>query len=432
MARRPSGLTAGARTAIVVGGALLLGVQAVMALGSRITHGLFGHVGMDFLTTYTAARILARGEGADLYNWWTQYAVQHPILAAHGVSWSDRILQPYVAPPLLGLLALPLQVLPAGGALLLWVVLSVAGLVLAGRLLDRALDLRLGRLCPLLVLSFFPAYYTLLLGQSEALLVLGVVAFVLLSRRQADLLAGVALGVLVLKPPLLVVPVIYLVTKQRWRALAGLSLACVLAAALSLAALGPGGVADYLRLSRELSQPEGTIATNVAGMINIRGALIRLLPGAPALLQQFGIAGLSLTLLTVCVAAWRRTGAERGTPAEEAELALMLLATCLVSYHALIHTGVLILPAVALLWRGMARTTAAGDRERGVLLGLLVAIWVAPTVLYLPSGTSILPAAVFTPLLFGLWLVAAEVVIRQTAAEPALVKVRTPPGERRW
>lgn len=403
-----------------------------MALKSRLVEGLFGHVGIDFLTTYTAAQIIADGDGHRLYDWWTQRLVQFPIVAEQGVTWPDRILQPYVAPPILAALALPFQFLPAPGAFALWVLLSAGAILLAAWRLERALDLQLGRLMPLLVLSFFPVYYTLLLGQAEGLLLLGVVGFILLSRRGSDLPAGLALGVLVLKPPLLVVPAIYLVTKQRWRALFGLTLACGVAAGLSLAILGQAGVADYLRLSHDLSQPAGTTATNVVGMINIRGTIVRLLPSAPAPLQEIGIVGISLTLLAITVGVWRRGGSERGTPADDAETAVMLTATCLLSYHTLIHTGALLLPAVALLWRAVRQATEPGDWQQGVLHGLLVIVWVVPTLAFIPTGTSLVPAIVLTPLVFAVWLFAAEHVIRHTTPEPALVKVPTSRGRRRW
>ncbi|MFS8532905.1 glycosyltransferase family 87 protein [Sphaerobacter thermophilus] len=424
--------TGGAHTAIVAGCALLLVVQFIMALGSQLVDGLFGHVGMDFLTTYTAAQIIADGDGHRLYDWWAQRLAQYPIIAAQGVSWSDRILQPYVAPPVLAVLALPLQWLPAPGAFAVWVALSAGAFFIAARLLDRALNLRLGWLLPLVTFSFFPVFYTLRLGQAEGLLFLGVVAYVVLSRRGKDLPAGLALGILAIKPPLLVVPAIYLATKQRWRALIGLTIACAVAAGLSLAILGSAGVADYLELSHDLSQPAGTIATNVTGMINVRGTVVRLLPSAPALVQEVAIVGISLTLLGVTVAVWRRSTPERGTPADEAETALMLVATCLLSYHTLIHTGSLLLPAIALLWRAIHREPTSGVWDRGVMGWMLAALWVAPTVAFLPTGTSQLPAIVLTPFVALLWIFSAEYVIRHTTPEPALAKVQAARESRRW
>src|SRR5690606_20004543 len=129
--RRGVDRTGGAHTAIVAGCALLLVVQLIMALGSQLVDGLFGHVGMDFLTTYTAAQIIADGDRHRLYDWWAQRLAQYPTIAAQGVSWSDRILQPYVAPPVLGVLALPLQWLPAPGAFAVWVALSAGAFFFA-------------------------------------------------------------------------------------------------------------------------------------------------------------------------------------------------------------------------------------------------------------------------------------------------------------
>lgn len=419
------------RTALVVGAALLLTIETLTGFASYVSNGLFGHVGMDFLTTYTASIIIGDGNAQSLYDLWTQRFAQYPILVDHHVQWPDRSLQPYVAPPLLGLLALPLRALAVVPALVVWVVLSAGLIALAAHVLDRELDLGLGRLAPLVAISFFPAFYTLLLGQSEALLLAGVVGFLYLFRRGDDFPAGLALGILVLKPPLLVVPAIYLATKQCWRALAGFATAAGAGGLLSALLLGPQGIRDYLQLTHELGQPLGTIATNVPGMINIRGAIVRLLPTAPALAQEFTIVGVSLVVLGISVVLWRRAGKTRGSMAEGAELALMLTTMVLVSYHTLIHTGTLLLPAIALLWQ-VGHGAVTGERFRAALISLVVVSWVAPVLAFVPSGSSLVPAIVSTPLVFGLWLLASECLVRTTTPEPVLAEVPSRTGEQDW
>lgn len=411
------------RSVVIAGTTLLLIIQFVLTLISEATSGIFSHLGMDFLTTYTAATIIGEGRAHHLYNLWEQVVAQAAALSHYNVQWADRALQPYVAPPFLGLIAMPLRFLPAAGAYLIWVALSAALCLATGWLIDRQLKLGLGRLMPLITLSFFPVYYTLFLGQSEAILLLGLTGFILLSLRGKDLPAGLALGLLCIKPPLLLAPLIYLVVKRRWNALLGLATVCTSAAAVSIALLGRQGLAAYTHLSQELSQPAGTVATNVPGMINIRGTIVRLLPNAPASAQQLAILAVSIALIGATVAVWRRGGVERGSAVDASELALLAVTTVLVSYHTLIHTGVLLLPAFALLWT-VVRQMDLGGRYRTMLLGLAALTWIGPTIAYIPLQTSLYPAIVMTPMIFGLWLMSAECAARATDLEPALAKVR--------
>lgn len=385
--------------------------------------GLFSHIGMDFLSTYTAAGLLGHGESHHLYSDWSQGLAQAPLLAQYHVHWTDRVVQPFIAPPLLATIALPLRALSAGKALLLWDVGSTALFIVTGWLLDRTLGLGLGRLAPFLVLGFLPVYATLFLGQTEAILLAGFAAFTILSLRGHDLPAGLALSLLLLKPPLLLAPVVYLLVKRRWRTLAALSSAAAASALASIGILGTTGTLAYLHLGQELSQPAGTIATNVLGMINIRGAVVRLLPGAPPLAVQFVIISLTLIVLAGAIALWRRGDDKRESASEMAGMALLSVTTVLVSYHTLVHSGALLIVAFALLWK-VVRAQPEGSRERHLFLILTTLSWFVPTLAFIPESTYRLPAAAFMPLLCALWFLAAECLLRtMQPMETAMVSV---------
>lgn len=400
----------------------VLVIELVMFVVSYAHSGLFSHIGMDFLSTYTAAGLLGHGESHHLYSDWSQGLAQAPLLAQYHVHWTDRVVQPFVAPPLLAAIALPLRALSAGKALLLWEVVSTALFVATGWLLDRTLGLGLGRLAPFLVLGFLPVYATLFLGQTEAILLAGFAAFTILLLRGHDLPAGLALSLLLLKPPLLLAPVVYLLVKHRWRTLAALASAAGVSTLTSIGILGASGTLAYLHLGQELSQPAGTVATNVLGMINIRGAVVRLLPGAPPLAVQFVIVSLTLVVLAGAIALWRRGDGKRESASEMAGMALLSVTTVLVSYHTLVHSGALLIVAFALLWK-VVRTLPEGSRERHLFLILTALSWLIPTLAFIPDSTYRLPAVAFMPLISALWFLSAECQLRTTQPAPALATI---------
>ncbi|HLI50653.1 MAG TPA: hypothetical protein VKU87_02585, partial [Thermomicrobiaceae bacterium] len=167
-------------------------------------------------------------------------------------------------------------------------------------------------------------------------------------------------------------------------------------------------------LGRELSPPAGTVATNVLGMINIRGTLVRLLPGASPLLLQFVIACTTLAVLIVAITLWRRGDDKRESASEVAGLALLSVTTVLVSYHALVHSGALLIVAFALLWK-LVRALPDGSRERRLFLMLSALSWLLPTLAFIPESTFRLPAVAFMPLISGLWFLSAECLLRTTS-----------------
>lgn len=395
-------------------------IELVMLIVSYVDSGLFSHIGMDFLSTYTAAGLLQQGQAHNLYSGWSQGLAQAPLLAQYHVHWTDRVVQPFVAPPLLAAIALPLRLLSAAKALLVWDIISATLLVATGWFLDRALRLGLGWLTPLLVLGFLPVYATLFLGQTEAILLAGFAAFTILSLRGHDLPAGLALSLLLLKPPLLLAPLIYLVVKHRWRALASFGSVAAAGTLASVGLLGPAGALDYLHLGQELSQPAGTVATNVLGMINIRGAIVRLLPGAPPTMLQFIIVGLTLIVLAGAVALWRRGDGKRESDSEIAGMALLAVTTVLVSYHTLVHSGALLIVAFALLWK-LLRVLPAGSRERHLFIALTALSWLLPTLAFIPESTYRLPAVAFMPLISAIWFLAAECLLRSTQPVEAVI-----------
>jgi hypothetical protein len=68
--------------------------QAVLLAGMLHVNGLFHHVGMDFLTSYTAADMLAHGDASRLYDTRVQWQHQRPNNQRNDVVGPYRVLNP--------------------------------------------------------------------------------------------------------------------------------------------------------------------------------------------------------------------------------------------------------------------------------------------------------------------------------------------------
>jgi hypothetical protein len=174
------------------------------------------------------------------------------------------------------------------------------------------------------------------MGQVAVLLAVCLAGLVLAVEEGRDRAAIVCLLVLSLKPHLLLVPLAVLAAQRRWGLLARFALAAGAVAAVTMAVLGPTIYLDYLAAVPRLEPYWGKGGPHF--MINLRGALLRLLgAGAPAVgpLTYAGLVG-----ATVAAYVLSRRQAARGAPASEAwPLALAL--GLLFNPHLFLHDAVL-------------------------------------------------------------------------------------------
>jgi hypothetical protein len=107
--------------------------------------------------------------------------------------------------------------------------------------------MRLRALAVLVVLATFPAYQTFTEGQWSFVLLLGSLAALIAARRGHQTLAGIALSVLWLKPPLLVLVLIWLLLTRHWRIAATAVGAVIAATAVALPWTGIDANINYAR-----------------------------------------------------------------------------------------------------------------------------------------------------------------------------------------
>jgi hypothetical protein len=197
------------------------------------------HTGADFIAYYTAARIVDTGRAAHLYDLALQDQVQAQVL---GIPLS-HLAHPlnFINPPSVALLLAPFGQLSLNAAYTTWILAMLLLLLAACLLLPRlcGLHARTALLASLLCVAFYPSFITVIRGQIDSLALLAVALSFAAWRSQRPALAGLALGLALVKPQLLLALLLYLALSRSWRALgafAGFGLAW---AALTAMAFGP-------------------------------------------------------------------------------------------------------------------------------------------------------------------------------------------------
>jgi hypothetical protein len=193
------------------------------------------------LTFYLAAARIGITQG-----WGSIYdlSIQQAELDAMGSRIHIAELARYISPPPVAWLALPLTPLPYDVAYWVWSALLLVALAWTWYLAAPGLGRE--RLLHLVAaVGWLPVIYGLQLGQPGLLVALGVAGSYALLRSGRQFPAGLALGVLALKPQLGFLIPIALLASGRYRAFAGAVAALAFLAVASAINVGPGGVAAY-------------------------------------------------------------------------------------------------------------------------------------------------------------------------------------------
>jgi hypothetical protein len=338
----------------VLGGLLLVAFYAQRIWTVYGDTGLFRRLGFDWGLFYSQASALAAGDIAAMYrvDGLTPYLQRlAPFTATPDV---PLVQWPSPYPPLLAAMIAPLTLIPPPLAFGIWTALSV---ISACHLLWRVHQLvpaaGIGRL-GLIFVTTLPLLQTFLLGQPVLFLASALAESYLALRRGADFRGGVWLGLLALKPQYGLVLGVFLLWKRRWWAVAGAALAVGVVVGGSAVVAGPGAVWDYQAAVSAMGAFRDPYA--VPGeMINWRSVVVN---ARPSIGNISGIGlFLALSALTVLATAWATRGPWRpGSAALDLQLAAVLMATFLVSYHSHMHGLVLLTLPLAAVWR-IANTT---------------------------------------------------------------------------
>ncbi len=342
----------------------------VMALaGAAVQFGSAGprgtatgpHLGADFAQFYAAGWIQAHEGRERLYDLAHQDAVAHRLVP--GLPPGQSL--PFVYPPFLAPLFVPLARMPYAAAFAVWLAISATLAATAVGLMLTVAPRALGRdrwTAALMVASFEPLALECWLGGQIASLGAVIVAATLALgfRRNRPFAAGLALAGLLYKPTLLVLLLPLAVAGRRGRLLAGFATGAAVLAAVSVGVVGIEGVVGYARLLVGYGRigAGGGAAFRTAKYVDLASAL-RLLGLAPPPSRAIALLiGLALGGWLVRTA-WR-VGPRAG-PTADLTWAAALCWTPVLGPYGPVYDLTLALPGLLLASDALA---VAPDRDR--------------------------------------------------------------------
>lgn len=340
--------------------------------------------GTDFSASYVAALLLRDGQGAQLYDQQVEHS-RHLTLLPPGTV----INLPFITPPTTALLALPLTVLDPGTAFRVWSVIELILLALAAWVAIRAGpwpsgSSRAARSATLLIATAAGGTYALLLlGQIDGVAALGLAVAYAAWRKNRPAAAGfwMALGFAATKPHLAVGLGVWLIARRDWRALAGAAAGCAVVAVVSLALVGPAGLAGFVSaLGFAVGNTPGASTLGIPG-------LVASWLGSGSVPVVIGVTG-SLLALAACGVLGSRSRANPGTL--EASLAGAVALSLVASPHLLPHDLVILVPAFA--WCAARATAADNAPWPGPVSLRVIAAWAGLGVVTLLDTGNAAPA----------------------------------------
>jgi hypothetical protein len=326
----------------------------------------------DFSSVYVGAQIVAEGRGAQLYN----LEVQRSRMDADLLPYRRYNLLPYVYPAYVAVLLSPLAHLSLSKAFLFWAFLNFAITAwIARRLIwDRFVTPRLRLAVLIAFLTWVPLQLTLGHSQMGLLCALGFTEALTLLEARKFWQAGCWLALGLMKPQLLVLPLLSLVLWRCWRTLASFATVVLIILGLSFAKLGLW-ISAYLRFLAVFNRGGAHVSVYPTAMQNWRG-LVSLLLGTDLVAQWF-LALLTIASIGLAVfVSFPSSDSSELPPDWQARFAVAICLGILASPYLYGHDWVIALPALIVLFSQAERLSSVFDRrERApTILGWLIAI----------------------------------------------------------
>jgi hypothetical protein len=338
----------------------------------------------DFLGVYIGAHIEAIGREPQLYDLDLQHRVMETVISPYH---RDRLMA-FVYPAYVAMLLRPLGSLSLGSAYLVWLCINLAAAAWTAIRISAwfasSLPQRLA-----VCLAFFawvPLQLSLWHGQLGILPALGVVQALFALRSGHPWRAGWWLSLGLLKPQLILFPLLAFTLWRCWRTILAFSILVAATLAISISSSG-SWIANYLRFLTEYNRRGAELSLYPSAMQNWRGLVSSFFATdhGPAVL----IAVLLLTLASI-FAAFRICNPLRSSRSSvgflpehwEARYATAVLLGLLSSPHLYMHDWVVALPMGIILWCFAQAAYRSGSTKRWSVAVLVWLLALAPTVFF--------------------------------------------------
>lgn len=379
-----------ARNHALIVALILWSGAAIVTFSTSGPRNLVDHLkGEDFVQIYTLAHAAFEGAYPTLQTQQEFYARQVELVPA---SAQDRYLPVY--PPTAALIFRPFAYLPYSTAVLGWIVVTILGYATVAWGASRLVNLSRDRGFLLRAAAAFPPFFLLVLyGQTTLIPLLAFALSWLALRARRPLLAGLALGLLSVKPQFALPIGIVLAGGMNGWILLGLGLSVGVQLAAVAWVMGPQALTAYAGTVSGLSAVEHLLEPDPWRMHSMR-ALTRLIAD-PAGDIAWVIGG--LIVLMIAVRIWRSDAPV------DARYGLVVIATVLVNPHLFAYDAVvLILP---FLWLG-GWLASIGDRFE---VPFWQGVYLFCVLILLPTAAVIFVQASVLVLLWLFWRVSQRV-----------------------
>ncbi len=342
----------------------------------------------DFLGVYVGARMVATGDGSLLYNVHAQRQIMDSaILPYH----RDRLMA-FIYPAYVAVLFRPLGALAFSTALRIWLLTNlVIALWTAVRLAFIFAGGTVARIAIVIAfLAWVPVQLTLFQGQLGILPTLGILEAMMALRSGHEWRAGVWLSLGLVKPQLVLFPLLVLMIWGRWRSLAAFVLALAGIVGTSTAAVGPW-ILKYLHFLAEYNRKAADLSLYPGAMQNWRGLVYEVFKTDKALASRSVLLLLSLVSILVVIGLCyipvsRRTAQPESrflfSFQEEGRYAIAVLIGLLSSPHLYMHDWVVAFPAGLVLWSSGRKLYSPRSPEKSQSGALLWLLAMAPGVFF--------------------------------------------------
>jgi hypothetical protein len=335
---------------IIAQACLLLVCLWAVAIFDFSTSGVIDRAGnvkfQDFLPTYLATKALHADKPIEMYDWQLENQREHAIAP----QWKYAV--PMVYGPQVAWCFEPLAESPFLRAASVWTGLSLLFYLACCYLLLRTSALRENpRVFWLLALAYPPLFHFAVRGQMSAVPLLCFTLAFLAWRADHSMLAGIALGFLIFKPPFLVAIPVVLLLAGSWRALGGMFISAVGQLWLTWACFGTTVMREYvttlMNLPRLSALTEGRNAS--IQMHSLRAFWDLLIPWPHISLAFY--AASSLAVIWLALRSWKSEGPL------SVRFSSLLLATVLVNPHLYVYDLLALMPVFILLADWMLRNS---------------------------------------------------------------------------
>jgi len=351
----------------------------------------------DFQAFYMGAEMVSHGEGNRIYDFNGQAAAQMRYVdPTRQVSLPDM---PFLYPAAITLLFLPFAKFSMAAAYGLWTVINLLILVATLRLLQKMLPLPQDNRPLLAAVLFAPVYDCLLTGQASVLILfLVTIAFYFLLRDR-PLVAGLMLGLAMLKFQVVLGLLAVLALRRMWRVLAGCAIGGSVVAGVSVWITGWRAAAHYPAFLRQVAYHERVAYTPF--IVNLRGMLWQLLRHEPSV---WLVALLSVAFLILAAVTWNDVATG---------FSIAVTVSVLTSFHAHYYElSLLLLPFAVLIPR---------VRWNRALIGVAALIILISSLILIPRLETLFSVLLEGLVIFALWRTRPTVEGGITAEREAMI-----------